>query len=293
VEGTNKDQIRQWVEDYGEDSDFVRVRVKGEFPRAGSTQFIAGDVVAAARKRDVGDQNRAWKILSVDVARFGDDQTVIGTRQGLRARILDRIRGMDVIQVGRQVIMRVIQERPRSVVIDGDGVGGGVVDYVRTYLPEAWKANGLEYAVERDGTIRLPRWFHLEEFHGGGTPSDGFMYFNRRAEIWGLLRDWLLTGEIPDDPELEADLTAPEYFFSAKNQIQLEKKEEMKKRGLSSPDLGDMLAMSFAVSPAVKTREEELVEQIAACADPLERHFIRLRETEMREKSRQPMQYWE
>ena len=82
VPGTNKEEIQRWIEDYGEDSDYVRVNVRGEFPRAGSQQFISGEVVANVRKRDVGDQSRAYKILSVDVARFGDDQTVIGLRQG-------------------------------------------------------------------------------------------------------------------------------------------------------------------------------------------------------------------
>src|SRR5215472_1913140 len=253
VPGTNKQLFSQWVEDYGEDSDYVRVRVRGEFPRAGATQFIAGDVVADARKRDVGDQSQAYKVLSVDVARFGDDQTVIGMRQGLRLSILKKLRGQDVVQVGMHVIECILREKPRSCVVDGDGIGGGVADYVRTYLPERWQTAFNE---------ELPKWFRLEEFHGGNTPGDAFMYFNRRAECWGLMRDWLVTGSIPDDPELEMDLTGPEYFFSSKNQIQLEKKEDMKKRGLASPDCGDMLAMSFSVSPHPKTREEALLEEI-------------------------------
>jgi hypothetical protein len=286
VEGTNKEQLEKWISDYGEDSDFCRVRVRGEFPRAGSTQFIAGDVVASARRRDAGDQSKAYKILSVDVARFGDDQTIIGYRRGLEARLLDKIRGMDVIQVGRQVIMRVVQEKPRSMVIDGDGIGGGVVDYVRTYLPQVWKDQVK---------FELPKWFKIEEFHGGNTPGDVFMYFNKRAEVWGRMRDWLETGSIPDDPEIEADLCGPEYFFSSKNQVQLEKKEDMKKRGLASPDIGDMLAMTFASSPAMKTRDEALAEQIAAVQqrDPLEAHFMRVTETERRQKAERPLNFWE
>src|SRR5271170_1092427 len=74
VDGTNKEQIAKWIEDYGEDSDFVRVRVRGEFPRAGSSQFIASDVVASARKYRATAYEGLPKILSVDVARFGDDQ---------------------------------------------------------------------------------------------------------------------------------------------------------------------------------------------------------------------------
>jgi hypothetical protein len=284
VDGTNKDQLDKWIADYGEDSDFCRVRVRGEFPRAGSTQFIAGDVVGSARKRDVGDQSRAYKIMSVDVARFGDDQTVVGYRQGLRAQIIEKVRGLDVIQVGSRVIMHICNEQPRSCVIDGDGIGGGVVDYVRTYLPERW---------EQRFQSKIPKWFRLEEFHGGNTPGDIFMYFNKRAEVWGRMRDWLETAQIPDDPELDSDLTAPEYFFSTKNQIQLEKKEDMKKRGQASPDCGDMLAMTFAVHPAIQTHDEALIARLAATADPMERHFMRLRETERRKKAEQPLEYWQ
>jgi hypothetical protein len=109
------------------------------------------------------------------------------------------------------------------------------------------------------------------------------------------MRDWLVTGSIPDDPELETDLTGPEYYFSAKNQIQLERKEDMKKRGLASPDCGDMLAMSFSIDPTPITREEALAEQIQKMqeVDPMEAYFMRLRETEERKKRNQPLNYWE
>ena len=99
VDGTNKAQIAKWIEDYGEDSDFVRVRVRGEFPRAGSSQFIPSDVVSEARKHKASAFESLPKVLSVDVARFGDDQTVIGMRQGRKATILAKLRGLDTVQV--------------------------------------------------------------------------------------------------------------------------------------------------------------------------------------------------
>lgn len=281
IEGTNREQMDKWVDDYGEDSDFVRVRVRGEFPRAGSAQFIAGDVVQAARHRDVGDQSKAYKIISVDVARFGDDQTVIGMRQGLRFTVLEKLRGLDTTQVAMRTMAHINREEPRSCVVDGDGIGGGVADYMRLHMAE-WMLN-------------RKAWFRLEEFHGGNSPGDAFMYFNRRAECWGKMRDWLETGQIPDDPELATDLTGPEYYFSAKNQIQLEKKEDMKKRGLSSPDIGDCVMMSFGVDPIPKTREEALSEEIARvhAYDPTEAHFMRVRETERRGKQNKGLEYWE
>lgn len=229
VEGTNKTQIAKWIEDYGEDSDFVRVRVRGEFPRAGSAQFIGSDIVASCRKYKAEGYASLPKILSVDVARFGDDQTVIGTRQGRRAVILAKFRGLDLIQVAERTIEFIRSDVPDAIVVDGDGLGAGVVDQL--------KHRGFGDK--------------LFEFHGGAAARDGAAYFNKRAEVWGLTRDWLMSGaEIPDDPELATDLTGPEYGFSSKQQLQLERKEDMKKRGLASPDCGDMLAMTFGVQIA-------------------------------------------
>lgn len=229
VEGTNKQQIDKWIADYGEDSDFVRVRVRGEFPRAGSSQFIPSDVVAACRRYRAEGYQSLPKVLSVDVARFGDDQTVIGTRQGRKAVILGKYRGKDTVWVAEQIVAFMEQEEPDAIVIDADGIGAGVIDHL----------------THRGYAKRL------FEFHGGQPANDAAAYFNRRAEVWGTMRSWLQSdAEIPDDPELEADLTGPEYGFSNKQQIQLEKKDDMKKRGLGSPDCGDMLAMTFAVKVA-------------------------------------------
>ena len=248
VEGTNKAEFQRQVEDYGEDSDHVRIWVRGEFPSASSTQFIPSDIVAAARKYKAQGYERLPKILSVDVARFGDDQTVIGWRQGRKAVILLKKRGWDTVQVAERVIEFMEKEKPDATVVDGDGLGAGVVDQ-----------------------IRHRRFGHkLFEFHGAQKANDVDKYFNRRAEVWGLMRDWLMAGaEIPDDPELEADLVGPEYLYSRKQQIQLEKKEDMKSRGLASPDCGDMLAMRFSVKvapppPKPKTRHVHPAEQETA-----------------------------
>jgi len=112
-------------------------------------------------------------------------------------------------------------------VVDSDGIGGAICDYVRA----------LNYKVF--------------EFHGGHEAHDKVQYVNRRTEVWGLMRT-AVTGplDLPDDPELAVDLTCPEYGYTNKQQIALEKKEDMKERGLSSPDLGDAVAMTFAVPVA-------------------------------------------
>lgn len=275
VPGTNKALLEGWINDYGKDSDFCRVRVRGEFPRAGSSQFIASDIVAEARKRSLEprEYERHWKILICDVARFGDDQTVIGLRQGRKLTILEKLRGQDTTQVAMRLMRHMDVHEPRMTVVDGDGIGAGVVDYVRLHKSK-WLR---EHAPCR-----------LEEFHGGRTPDDPEMYFNHRAECWGRARAWLKDADIPDDAELEADLTGPEYFFSNKNQIQLEKKEDMKGRGLASPDTGDMLAMSFTDEPTAKTAKEKFVDASAEVAerydDPTTR-AIRLRELALKHKN--------
>ena len=232
---TNKEQIQEWIEDYGEDSDFVRVRVRGECPRAGTTQLIPSEDVAVCRKYQAKGYQNLPKILAVDVARFGDDRTVIGVRQGRQFRVLAKHRGLDLVSVAERVIEFISEEEPDGIVVDGDGLGAGVVDLLRS----------------RNFGLRL------HEFHGGARARDVNKYFNHRAEVWGLMAEWLKAGaEIPDDPELEIDLTSPQYGYSNKQQIQLEKKEDMKKRGLASPDLGDCLAMSFAVTIGTRPRPQ-------------------------------------
>ena len=122
VPGTNKEQIERWKQDFGEDSDFFRVRVRGEFPRAGNRQFIPQDRVAEARKREMPAVG--WKVIGVDVARSGSNQTVVLMRQGPKAVILDRLRGSDTVETAFCVMKHVLRESPRAVIVDGDGIGG-------------------------------------------------------------------------------------------------------------------------------------------------------------------------
>lgn len=215
----NQAQLKEWLEDYGEDSDFARIRILGQFPRAGSNQFISSELVDEARKRKPTAFGAL--VLAVDVARFGDDQTVLLARQGADVKILGKYRGLDTMQTAGKVAEAINQQKPAAVFIDGVGVGGGVVD----------RLSQLGYEVI--------------DVNAGGRATDDKTYFNRRAEMWGKMRDWLPTGAIPDDQELCDDLIAPEYGFDAQNRIQLEKKERMKERGLASPDSGDALAMTF------------------------------------------------
>jgi hypothetical protein len=292
VPGTNKAQIDRWIADFGEDSDFVRVRVRGEFPRAGGLQFIAQDLVAAARKRQA--VTSGYKVMSADIARSGFNQTVVGWRWGAKSHILAKWRGLSIPDQAGRIALMIIEEEPRCIIIDGDGIGGAVADHLRMLLP---KPNSPERewpdtALSR--WFKTHRWFTVQEFHGGYPAGDKFMYFNRRAEIWGKTRDWLATGQIDDDPELERDLTGPRYDTdNPKSVIQLERKEDMRDRGVDSPDCGDMLAMTFAANPMAETRDEKLIKEQAAITDPMALHFAKLAETERRMKQKEGRPYWE
>lgn len=232
VPGTNKAEIAKWVEDWGEDSDFVRVRVRGQFPRGGSMQFIDAETVENACRREAVCHLRQALVMGVDVARFGGDQATIYFRRGLDARTIPPIkfRGVDLVTLAGKVAEQAALNGARAVFIDEGGMGAGVVDMVRKML-----LGVLVLGINNGG--KADRY----------TMGDSFpLTADKGAEMWASMREWLKTGAISDDPELRAELTGRQYGFNTHNAIQLERKEDMKKRGLSSPDNADGLALTFA-----------------------------------------------
>jgi len=231
VPGTNLKLFDQWARDYGDDSDFFRIRVKGEFPRAGSSQFIGGDVVDEAVRRAVPPAGRDALVLGVDIARHGDDQTVIYPRRGRDARSLApiKLRVPDLMQVAGRVAALQAELAADAVFVDQGGMGVGVLDRLRQLgTPGVF---GVEFG---------------EKPMGVALYSEGAAYANRRAEMWGEMRAWLKHGAVIDDTELKADLVGPEYGYNDRSEIQLERKKDMKRRGLASPDVADALALTFA-----------------------------------------------
>ena len=227
VKITNKNRLKGWVDDYSEDSDFVRVRVRGVFPRAGSMQFIDGESVRSCMEApSITALSSDPIVMGVDVARFGDDQSVIYIRRGRDARDvhLSKYREMDTMQLASRVSELSNEFDVDTVFVDGGGVGGGVVDRLRQL------------------NVR-----NVVEVQFGGQATHKLKYANMRAQMWGNMREAIKAGIIlPDDIDLQTDLTSVEYGYARENLIQLEKKEDMKKRGIASPDVADALALTYA-----------------------------------------------
>lgn len=229
VSFTNKEQISKWIAEYGEDSDFVRVRVRGTFPRAGSMEFISLDLANEAARREISVHLHDAFIIGVDVARYGDDETVIYFRKGRDGRSIPplKLRGVDTMTVAGRVSEVYHRYRADAIFVDGGGVGGGVVDRLRQLQIPVWD---IQFGAKSDRA-------HLD---------DRTRYANKRAEMWGYMREWLRDGAIPNDSDLIQQLTGPLYGYNSNNEIQLERKEDMKKRGVDSPDMADALAITFA-----------------------------------------------
>jgi hypothetical protein len=233
VPGTNKALFAEWVALYGEDSDFCRVRVRGQFPRAGSMQLISSEDVEEASKREAVALLSDAFVIGVDVARFGSDASVIYFRKGRDGRTHPPIilRGVDTMQLAGRVAEEYTRYRADAIFVDGGGVGGGVIDRLRQLRVPV---------IEVQFGGKADRVSMTEERHGAAQ---------KRTELWLNMRDWLKHGAIPDDPDLHKELTSPQYSFvirEGRDVIQLEPKEAMKKRGLSSPDQADALALTFA-----------------------------------------------
>jgi hypothetical protein len=248
---TNKEEIKKWIEDYGEDSDFVRVRVRGVFPRASDKQYIASDIVEAARGRAINplSYDFAPKIITVDNAWTGGDEIVIAMRQGLFFKILAVFqKNDDDFKMAGHVARHEDEQKADAVLIDL-GYGTGLVSAGK----------------------QMKRNWMLIPF-GGASPDPGFL--NLRAYMWSQMKKWLKDGGcIPDDAVLCTDLVGPEGYVvqtgKDAGKVFLESKKDMKKRGLASPNRADSLAISFAVQ--VMSKQEEFWERAKANVeyDPL------------------------
>jgi len=229
VEGTDKAVYQQIIDEYGPDSSQAHVEVYGMFPNAGDDQFISSLVVDEAMKRERYKDQTAPIIIGVDPARFGADATVIAVRQGRDIIAIKRHRGDDTMESVGRVIEAIEEYNPALVVIDEGGLGAGVVDRLKE---QRYKVKGINF---------------------GNKAKNPMMYGNKRAEMWGEMREWLKTASIPGDRFLKTDLISPTMKPDSKGSIFLESKKDMKARGLASPDAADAICVTFAFPVAHRT----------------------------------------
>jgi len=236
---TNKEQLEQWVKDYGEESDFVKVRIKGEFPDASDTQLISAALVRDAKARNLNEHEIAGapKIMGIDIARSGNDQSSVWMRQGLWAHRIYKAHTPDSYDFAIRLASLMEEHKPDVAFIDMGAMGAPIYDHLRQ----------LGYGNVLQGVF----------FSNAAARDD--LYQNRRAEMWHAVAQWLRNGgtlprEGREAQDIEDDLTAPEYFYNTRGKLQLESKDDMKDRGLPSPDDGDALALTFA-APVRRNRQ--------------------------------------
>ena len=222
VEGTDKSVYNQIIDEYGADSAQAYVEVYGKFPNASDDQFISSLLVDEAMKREKYKDDSAPIIIGVDPARFGADATVIAVRQGRDIVELKKYKGDDTMETVGRIIEIIDQYQPALVNIDEGGLGAGVVDRLKE---QRYKVKGVNFA---------------------NRAKNPMMYGNKRAEMWGDMRDWLRSASIPTDRYLKTDLISPLMKPDSKGSIYLESKKDMKARGLASPDSADAIALTFA-----------------------------------------------
>ena len=239
---------------YGEDSNAFRIRVLGEFPMADDDTIIPFHLADSAIKRDIEIPEDTKPIWGLDVARFGADKTALCKRYGNVVTEITSWQGLDLMQT----VGRVMAEyeglspsmRPSEILVDSIGVGGGVVDRLR----------------ELGAPVR--------GINVGEAPAMGNTYMNLRAELWFKTKGWLedRSCKLPNDDQLLAELTSIRYAFTPGGKMKAESKDDMRKRGLKSPDLADALCLTMAsdaataLSGAMSTWKKEIKRNLRGIA---------------------------
>jgi len=224
---TSKEAMNEKLDYYGLNSNYARSHVLGQFPTASTTQLIPLDWVEMAAARETYQHPADALILGCDVASgHSEDSSVIYIRRGLDGRTHPprKFPGLDPLQFAYKIAGVANELGADAIFVDSGGVGEGTVAKLREL--------GLQV--------------HAVYFGGKSDNSSGLVRCaNKRSEMWCAMAQWLKAGAIPNDPELKAQLIGPE-FSENPHGIVLERKEDMKARGLASPDIADSLCLTFA-----------------------------------------------
>jgi hypothetical protein len=216
---------------YGEESNPYRVRVLGEFPKADDDTVIPYELIEAAATRDVVANPDAPEVWGLDVARFGTDSSCLVKRKSNIILDIRTWRNLDLMTLTGAVVAEynAADKKPMEILVDSIGLGAGVVDRLRE--------------------LKLPaRGINVSE-----SPALGTTYANLRAELWYKAKAWLEKRDckIPSNERLIGELAAIRYGFMSNGKIKIESKDDMRRRGLPSPDCADAFCLTFASDAGV------------------------------------------
>lgn len=218
------DFVKQISDTYGPESNAFRVRVLGEFALRDDDTLIPAELVDAAMSRDVALNPQEPMVYGLDVARFGDDRSVLCKRQGNVILEFKTWQGLDLMQLTGAIVNEAKLDKPAEICVDSIGLGSGVADRLRELGHVVRDVNVAESSAMNQQAAKL------------------------RDELWLSVKEWLNARacRIPKMDELRQELVAPTYTFTSNGRIKVEGKAEMKRRGLRSPDLADALGLTFA-----------------------------------------------
>lgn len=220
---TNKAYLKQLIEMYGEDNDRTKVRVYGQFPAAGFRQLISAEAVAKCMKVEL--EPEAWVtqplIAGLDVARFGECETVLQLRQGRKFFDPIIIPTGDLMVTAAHVAAIIKERHPMVTIVDEIGIGAGVLDRLRQLGHNCIGGNS-------------------------GHTSDDPRYLNKRAQAYFKLKDVIEAGcELPKHERLRSDLVGLSYDFTDKGRLRLDRKQDFIDEYGVSPDYADAAALTY------------------------------------------------
>jgi hypothetical protein len=226
----SKDFVNQIKSTYGEASNAYRVRVLGDFALKDDDTLIPAELVDSAMLRDIALSERDPLIYGLDVARFGDDRSVLCKRRGNVVLEFRVWQGLDLMQLVGAIVNEAKTDKPAEICVDAIGMGSGVADRLREVTGEL----RLNVAV-RDVNVSES---------SAMNPNAAKL----RDELWMAVKDWLNTRSVklPKMDELRQELVAPTFTFTSNGKVKVEGKAEMKRRGMRSPDLADALCLTLS-----------------------------------------------
>lgn len=218
------DFVKQIADTYGPESNAYRVRVLGEFALRDDDTLIPAELVDAAMSRDVVLDAKQPLVYGIDVARFGDDRSALCKRRGNVVLEFKTWQGLDLMQLTGAIVHEANMDKPDEMCVDSIGLGSGVADRLRELGFNTRDVNVAESSAMNPKAAKL------------------------RDDLWMQVKDWLNARacKLPKMDELRQELVAPTYTFTSNDKLKVEGKQEMKRRGMRSPDLADALCLTFA-----------------------------------------------